>query len=199
MAQANELNLGQPASTKGFVTRFDSVGANEPGRLDSLLGYKAGTLAAGYHLLVLAQPVRPNHVKFAAYTYASDGRWGKPTNDPGTDRLRPSVHDGMEGLYDISRLQKAFAEDPRNLSGPGRIVKIVPVAPPKGDNPADDYPVGLGIAQWQLTDPHTFLVALYVDPMGVAKAAEGWSVTIGPNAPYDNRARAFQCISNLKV
>lgn len=195
------VSLGQTTLQRGFVTRFNAVGANEPGRLDSLLGYKAGTLSSGYYLCVLTEPLRPNHVLFAAYSYASGGRWGLPKDNPGDDQLRPSVHTEMVagGNLDVERLRKQFAEDPRNLSGSERIIKIIPFAQPPGDNPADDYPPGLGIAQWILTERHKFLAALEVDATGIARTAEGWSVAIGPDASYDSRARIVRYISTLKA
>jgi hypothetical protein len=140
-------------------------------------------------------------VLFAAYSHASGGRWGIPKANRADDKARPSVHDEMvrEGRMDIDRLRRDFANDPRNLSGDERIVKVIPKVQPSGDNPAEDYPWAPGIPQWILTEKHDFYVALEVDATGIAKTAAGWSVAIGPNAAYDGRARLFQYIAALKV
>lgn len=196
----NTPQLGQSWEGGGFVTRFGSVGASEPGRLDALLGYKSGTLGAGYKLVILAEPIRANHVVFAAYTHASGGRWGSPATTPAEDARRPSVHREMgEKNYDVPRLQRDFAQDPRNLMGHDRIVKIVPDSQPPGENPAEDYPAGLGIPQWILTAPHRFYVAVAVDAAGTARTAAGWSAPVGPNASYGDREKLFKYVANLSV
>lgn len=192
--------LGQPISKGGCVTRFIAIGARDPATLDDAIGYGKGTMAAGFKLAVLMEPIRANHLLFAAYTHASGGRWGLPELTPDEDRKRPSVHEGMvkSGQYDVPRLQEQFAQDPDNLLGPRRIVKVIPDNQPSSAIPRDDYPRGSGIPQWILIDRHKFHVVLAVDSNGTAKTAAGWSVPVGANAAYSDRERLFKYVANVK-
>ena len=156
------LHPGRMVETKGYVTRLNSV-VNQPAdELERRLGYNRGRLAAGWALLLLTQPVAGTDFRFAGYTYFSGGRIG----DPKLGKVRPDVHDDLQGgLADPAGFARKFAAERFPITGPERIVRIVPVA---GPDPVlsehDLYPVGTGIPQWNLTVDKWFLVATVVRP-----------------------------------
>jgi len=184
--------LGKRISCGGFITRLDWVGAQAPSIIEAKLGYQAGRLAAGYAICLLIEPIRVNHVRFGGLTLRSGGRDGLPVDNPVQDWLRPQVHDRMMqeyGAESVDRMLRKLADDPGNLKGERRIVRVIPVTGHRGANPAEEYPMGGGGLQFILTESHDFFVAAVVSGEAIAATAAGWSVSVAENAPYEGRAR----------
>ena len=81
------------------------------------------------------------------------------------------------------------------ISGPNRIAKVLPVTPHDPALAPDlQYPMGGGGLQWTIDRAHkkNFLIALHVDPSGVADAGS-FTVSLADGQPfqqlYDARAR----------
>ena len=189
------LTLGRIANLCGDAGRLNWVGARSPALIEKSLGYEAGRLSAGYFIALLKEPIRPNQVRFGGITLRSGGREGLPLADPDEDKKRKHNHDAMLEEYGRGGVEKMLAKlanDPRNLSGDERIVKILPVTRHAGSNPAREYPPGGGGGQFTLTAGHDFLIAVEVSPNAIAMTAELWSVSVATDAPYDGRAKLMR-------
>lgn len=153
---------GSMVACDRFVTRLISVINQSPRDLEDRLGYNRGRLSRGWALLLLKEPIAGGEFQFAGYTHLSGGRVGHPS----LGDTRPTVHDDLQRLLgDPSGYADQFARENFPLSGPERIVKIIPAtAPDSGLSDADRYPVGRGIPQWILTVKKKFLVAVVVRP-----------------------------------
>lgn len=196
------LYPGQTITATGYVTRLNWVDARAPGLVEQSLGYQSGRLSQGYAVGLLADPIRPNHAQFASLSTRSGGRDGLPVADPEQDWLRPRVHDRMieeYGVAEVAKLLEKPADDPRNLVGGERIVKIFPAIRHNGDNPEQEYPPGGGAPQYFLTEGHTFWIALDVTPQAIARTAPGWSASVAANGPYEDRAKVARYLSTVVV
>ena len=159
------LQPGGMVRSKGFVTRLNSV-VNQPAdELERRLGYNRGRLAAGWALLLL-KPLKPEDrvvgadFRFAGYTHFSGGRIG----DPRLGSARPNVHAELKrNLANPARFADEFAAQRFPVTGPERIVRIVPISAPDPVLAESAlYPTGAGVPQWILTVEKWFLVATVV-------------------------------------
>ena len=110
--------------------------------------------------------------EYGGYTHMSGGRveghqpWGAsgPTAE---ERLR---QDGAN-LYGNSLVSKGLkARTMANqffISGPHRLGKVRPVAPPDKIKDEPDYPPGDGVPQWKLVRPLWWVSAAFVPPGGI--------------------------------
>jgi len=196
----SDIALGRKKTASGNITRLNWVGARPPELIEKLLGFEPGRLSQGYWIGLLIERIRANHVEFGGLTTRSGGRLGLPEKNPVADWLRPKVHDQMLAEYsqaEMAAMLKKLSDDPRNLLGSERIVKVFPVTLHVGANPQQEYPAGGGGPQFRLTDGHDFLIAVEVTPHGIAKSAEGWSVRVDENAGYDGRAKLARYLETV--
>jgi hypothetical protein len=176
---AARLQPGDTPRCRGYVTTLISVINRPSDELERRLGYNSGRLAQGWALLLLKQSVTGGEFEFAGYTHLSGGRIGNPH----LGNSRPRVQDDLQTmLADPSGFATRFAQNNFVLSGPNRIVKIIPTgtADPALSEP-DQYPVGTGIPQWILTREKLFLVAVVV-PTGRRYSGGGIDMWIDPQA-----------------
>lgn len=196
------LVAGQTISAGGCVTRLNWVDARAPTLIETALGYEVGRLAEGYAIGLLAEPIRPNHVEFAGLTTRSGGRDGLPLPDPVQDAQRTRVFDRMVAEYgrtSVAEMLRKLADDPRNVVGEERIVKVFPVTRHLGENPAEEYPAGGGAPQYVLTEAHRFWIAITVSREAIATTAAGWSASVAASAPYDERAKIARYLRTTTV
>lgn len=189
---AETFVLGAIVPYAGNVARLGPMGAKAPPLVERHLGFGPGRLAQGYAIAALIEPLRARDVEFDGLTLRSGGRDGLPQADPKADTLRMRVHCRMveeQGQAEVDRRLDLLAADGRNLSGRDRIIKIRPVTPHRGVNPAEEYPMGDGHGQWLLKKTHKFRIIAVVDKVALATTAAGWSVSIAAEAPYDGRDR----------
>ena len=141
----------------GFVTKLIYVINKNATELEDRLGYNRGRLDAGWMLLLLKEPVRPNEFELGGMSYFSGGRIGHP--DLGD--ARPTVEDDYaRTIGDPGRIKAQQAQEVFVTSGVNRIAKVIPIAGRDGRmSDADAFPVGHGIPQWRLTADKLFIVA----------------------------------------
>ncbi|MBU8546171.1 MULTISPECIES: hypothetical protein [Roseomonadaceae] len=187
-----DLVLGEPAHIQGDITTNRWVGARSARALEDSLGFGRGRLAAGWWILLLKQQLQPDDFIFAGLTLRSGGREGLPAASPDLDEQRPHVQDVMLREMGAANLRECKVRSLASvsLSGPDRLVKVVPVTRiARADTRPDvDYPMGGGGLQWTLIRPCRFLVAARVDENGIA-CTPRFSVFLGESASYDDRAR----------
>lgn len=189
--------VGSMLQLSGDVTTLNWIGPRPPRAIEVSLGFAAGRLAKGYWIAVLKKPLQPDDFDFSGTTMRSGGRFGLPASTAAADTLRPRVHDRImaeRGPAGYRQLQiKALASV--SISGPNRIAKVLPVT---GHDPVMapnlQYPMGGGGLQWTIDRARkkNFLVALHVDPAGMADAGT-FQVSLWAGQPfqqlYDARAR----------
>ena len=191
--------LGSDPKLTGNVTRLNSVGAKPSQLLERDLGYGPGRLSQGYFIAILREKLRPEAIEFAGYSLRSGGRYGLPLADPAADADRERVHDRMvarDGKAHVDKQLAAFAALPENLIGEKRIVKVLPVIRHLGANPADEYPMGSGVPQWDLKKEHRFTVAVEFDKDGNARTAAQPTATLSPGRSLDVRMRLFRYLAS---
>lgn len=189
------LIVGTTPNLFGNVTTLIWIGARSPAAVEQSLGYGVGRLSRGYWIALLKEPLAPHEFEFDGTTLRSGGRLGLPLANQAADAARLRVHDQAMQQYGAGgyqQLQQAALRSVQ-LTGDQRIAKVVPVS---GHDPALapdlQYPPGAGGLQWNIKKPgKKFLIALEVSPSGMA-TAPGFSLHIGPGAPYDNRAKVMQ-------
>jgi len=190
------LTLGQQSRFSGDVTTLNWIGPRPAAEVERNLGYAPGRLAMGYWIILLKEPLKPDHFEFGGTTLRSGGRAGLPARTKAADEARIRVHKdvldshGLRGYRDMQ--ERALRSVP--MIGERRIAKVLPVTR-HDDNmaPADQYPMGGGGLQWTIkkSHPRLFLVALEVDRDGVARAPT-FSVSLRIGAPYENRVKVKQ-------
>ena len=188
------LVVGTNPMLSGNVTTLIWIGARSPTAVEQSLGYSGGRLSQGYWIALLKDQLTSADFEFDGTTLRSGGRMGLPGATDAVDALRSRVHDlalQQRGAGGYQALQHAALTSVK-LKGDQRIAKVIPAA---AHNPAMapdlQYPPGAGGLQWKILRPgKKFLIALEVSPSGMA-TAPGFSVNIGPGAPYDNRAKVM--------
>lgn len=161
------LSLGDTVARSGCMTRLNYVVGRSPDDLETAVGYKKGRLRQGFYCLLLADTLGKNDIEFYGYSIFSGGKIGLPNNDPVIDAGRTPVQTRLTadvGARGVERLAENFSA---NVSAQGgeRFVKIKPIADEDDpSNPADGYPWGTGVPQWNLPDGHAkrFFVAAEV-------------------------------------
>ena len=195
--------VGTLVQLSGDVTTLNWIGPRPPRNVEINLGFAPGRLAAGYWIALLKDPLLPDDFAFGGTTLRSGGRLGLPAANAADDALRPRVHDQIVAQYGTNGYrqlqQKALAI--AAISGPNRIAKLLPVTPHDAQlAPSLQYPMGGGGLQWTIDRAHkkNFLIALHVDPNGLADAGS-FTVSLADNQPfqqlYDARARVARYLA----
>ncbi len=139
------MGINDTLFVKGCVTReWFLLGKSLP-EMEAILGYRPGRLDPGAWLLALNRLPANDEFKFAGYTH-----WpgGKPTSG-----ARPAL------AFDEEKVKNQIRSEKWRLSGPDRLVKVIPVTP---HSDIETYPVGRGAEQWILTReiPATVIASL---------------------------------------
>lgn len=145
------LRLGRIVHRRGYVTQLPFVRGKSGRELDRLIGYRAGRMADGWALLELIEMPGPDDFEFRGYSHLSGGiAAGESRTAEG--RLR-------DGGYDVAKLKRDVIASKFRVTGPSRLVKVVPNRVAFG---GDDYPPGAGIPQWELKRDLAFRVAALI-------------------------------------
>jgi hypothetical protein len=196
--------VGTLLALSGDVTTLNWIGPRPPRDVEINLGFGAGRLAQGYWIAVLKEPLLPDDFVFGGTTMRSGGRFGLPASNAADDALRPRVHDqvmaerGPAGYHQLQMRALASVA----IAGPNRIAKVLPVTPHDPALAPDlQYPMGGGGLQWTIDRAHkkNFLIALHVDPAGMADAG-AFRVSLADGQPfqqlYDARARVARHLAS---
>ena len=161
--------VGDFVREKGFITRLIGVINRPASYLEGALGFRAGRLKQGWMLLALKEAVAPEEFAFAGYSESSGGETVARTPSGAELRTRIDAVARAESTDADARLGTGYGllkrqvADSFALSGPERIVKVVPHMPHMSAMPPDEqYPPGAGLPQWVLLKPKLFVVAAVV-------------------------------------
>ncbi|MBB4285002.1 hypothetical protein [Roseospira goensis] len=167
-----DLRVGAVVGMRGNITTLVGIRPGFERDMEKDLGFHEGRLSQGYFILLLRQFLGLDDFKLAGYTYFSGGRLGPPADSADADRLREHLYDkvlqahGLDGV----RAFKDLALKGMAVTGRKRIAKIVPVTRhDDGLTPAEQYPPGRGVPQFELVRERKFLVAVEVTPAGRAR------------------------------
>lgn len=175
----SERILGVREEFSGYVTTLASIQRRNAVQLEAALGFAPGSLAAGYVVYALADPVGAADFEWKDQTTYSDGWHFDPTIGEYVqrqDELR--AHWGKRNDYSEratdAKLHEIMASHVRRLNvrhGPERIVKVLA----RGRISAfPDSPLR-GIPQWKLRSRKSFTRYADVAPGRLLTGAEpGW-------------------------
>lgn len=154
------FEINQRVKRGGFVTPLLSVINQSAGELERRIGYASGRMAKGWALLFLKENVEGHEFRYAGYSHFSGGRIGHPRG--GDARTR--VEDDLAKLVgSVADMRAKGAARIFQLTGPNRIVKLIPTADENADlETHENYPVGTGIPQFILTEQKWFVVGAIV-------------------------------------
>jgi hypothetical protein len=193
------LDVGQEGLLTGNVTTLIWIAARSPADVAARLGYRADRLDQGYKIALLKDLLHPQEFEFEGTTLRSGGRLGLPGGTAQGDALRTRVHQDMIDQYGLAQYramqQRALASV--KLTGPDRIAKVLPAtAHDPGMRPDIQYPMGGGGLQWKILPPgKRFVIAARIDAAGTATTPD-FSVFIGKDAPYENRAKLMRYLES---
>jgi hypothetical protein len=151
----------------GCVTTRQSVVGKTDFELEYTLGYRHGSLRAGYALYALAEEVKENEFYWLDRTRYSNGWHGDDTVIfrgvkmcvQRADERRDALHrrfnyDDAQVEAELAKLRQSDVIKLKCRSGPKQIVKLFPFT----ELGKDDYPDAdvLDVPQWQLTVPKHF-------------------------------------------
>jgi hypothetical protein len=148
------LAVGSTVQRAGFFAKRHTLGDLSDGReLERRIGYAPGTLASGWHLLVMiGRPPGPDEFVLAGFSHLSGGRVRGHQAIPG-EHVEESLRTQS---VDVERSRAASARN-FSITGPQQLAKISPVLRCQVFWHPDPNP----IPQWQLIAPMEFLVAAF--------------------------------------
>ena len=155
----NASSVGTIDTFKGNFTKALYLRGQNAAELERRLGYGAGRLSQGWWLIFALEKPPSSGFEFGGYTHFSGSRIGAPA----LGAARPHVQDELaKHLGGPAGVANAKAGHVANLeiSGPNRLAKVIPVAS------GNDYPVGSGIYQCNVSMPIRCKVAAFVPPGG---------------------------------
>lgn len=155
------MDVGELVKMSGYITQLHFVNKRTGPQLEQLLGYKAGRLGFGWALLHLTKLPRPGEFQFRGYSQMSGGIPMGHIKNKGDRQTAEEML--REKVDDLVKLKERIIKSTFRVSGPKRLVKVVPNRKPSGSK---DYPPGLGIPQWELTKKLPFKVAAVILPEG---------------------------------
>lgn len=154
------MQVGEVVKYKGYITKYTFVRRRNAKQLETLIGYRAGSLGEGWALLFLNKLPGASDFEFRGYTHFLDGI---PNNFSDLPDRKTCENMLLEDGVDLAKLKERIVKDVFKLRGTDRLVKVVP-------NKAMDkkaYKIGSGIPQWELTTKLPFKVAALIPPGGV--------------------------------
>ena len=146
------LKLNQSMSLDGYVTQYNWLRGQASLEIERRIGYGSGRLADGWYLLFLKTLPGIDDFDLKGYSHLPDGI---PTG--GHEDAEASL---KTAGFDIRKLKLFVIKKEFSVSGPKRLVKVLPVAG------GSAYPPGSGIPQWRLTKKLSFSVGAVVPPGG---------------------------------
>ena len=159
------LSLGSRTSMGGYATKMIYIAGQQPQELEDRIGYHRGRLAQGFLVLVLDDRIVPSEIELVGHSHFSGGRIGHPKltgRITAEDSLRQAFGGGL-----VSR-QKQLLAQTLNTGGSDTVVKVLPSIRHDPAMPDyEQYPVGTGIPQFNLTTKKNFVVRAVV---GAGKA-----------------------------
>jgi len=189
----SELKVGNVIGLSGNVTTLIFIKPGHERDMEHSLGYGEGRLSQGYFIALLRQPLTVRDFKLAGYSYFSGGRIGKPAKTTARDRLREHLQDsvlreyGMDGVLQMKRI----AQKGMDATGSRRIAKVLPmIRHNPAMSPAEQYPVGHGVPQFELVRERMFLVAAEVTLDGTV---------ITPDFQVNVREQGYEARRRLRV
>ena len=129
------MQVHEKLTVTGFITKYGYLGGRTLGQIERLLGFHPGRLARGAVFARLDRLPTINEVETAGYSQVAG------------HRHRPPADLDLRGL-------RRLAMSEWSMSGPGRLIKVLPETRHDPAIPNDvQYPPGLGIPQWKLIAP----------------------------------------------
>lgn len=175
----SELKVGSPMSLGGFFTRLLWVAGRSPTQLEDGIGYHRGRLREGYLFLAITERIRADEIALVGHSHFSGGRIGHPAREDritAEESLRREFGDGL-----VQR-QKQQVVAAINAGGSDLAVKVLPQIRHDPDmSTAEQYPVGLGIPQFNLLVKKTFVVVAVVRPGQSAPKVPAVLSAVGPS------------------
>ena len=155
------MKVGEPIKVKGYITQLHFIAKKTGPQLESLIGYRAGSLGFGWALLYLTKMPKPKDFLFRGYSQMAGGVSMGHLKNP-LDK-RTAEQKLKDDNFDVVRLKEAIIKNVFQLSGNKRLVKVIPNKTLSGSK---DYPPGSGIPQWELVNKMPFKVAAVILPDG---------------------------------
>jgi hypothetical protein len=153
----NISSVGTEGTFSGNFTLAKYLRGQSSGELERRIGYQPGRLSKGYWLLFALERPAPDHFEFGGYTYFSGARIGHPALGHSRPAVEQSLGASLGGDANLSAAKKRHVES-LQLFGPDRLAKIVPLAA------GQEYPVGSGIYQCNITIPLRCKVVAFINP-----------------------------------
>jgi hypothetical protein len=137
--------VGEIVPTQGYFTqkKYIKYAINNGGlrNIEQTVGFHSGRLKNGAYILELTRLPKPSEFEFAGYSQVASHRFQKTFPNIDTD-------------LDIPAAKKSVIDMWNKEGGSSALVKIIPVTEhSKIMNDNNQYPPGLGIPQWKLTQP----------------------------------------------
>lgn len=155
----NATSVGTIDFFKGNFTKALYLRGQSSSELERRLGYGPGRLAQGWWLIFALDKPASTDFEFGGYTHFSGSRIGDPKLGASRDHVETDLAKHLGGSAGVAHAKIGHVAG-LELSGPNRLAKVIPVAP------GNDYPVGAGIYQCNVTSPVKCKVAAFVPPGG---------------------------------
>jgi hypothetical protein len=124
------------ANVSGWITQEKYILGSTPAEMEDLLGVPSGYFSHGAVVWALQRLPHPNEFELGGFTHWPGGR---PRG------VQPDTSIPSTPAF-VSK-HKGFARDSWSLTGPDRLVKVVPNWAPAH---VDTWPVGKGVKQWKI-------------------------------------------------
>ncbi len=155
----NASSVGIIDTFKGNFTKALYLRSHNSAELERRLGYGAGRLGQGWWLIFALDKPPASGFEFGGYTHFSGSRIGNPALGAARPHVQDELAKHLGGAAGVANAKTSHVQQ-IELTGPNRLAKVIPVAP------GNDYPVGAGIYQCNVTVPIRCKVAAFIPPGG---------------------------------
>jgi hypothetical protein len=138
-------DLPQQITLTGFFTSQKYLRGQGLSQLERLLGYRGQLMAAGAAVYAFTRIPDIWEFELKGYTNVSGGIDANPVW-AAADRAASEYYK-RTGMKDSETMRKTAARTAMTIVGENRLVKVKPLIQVQGD-----YPPGLGIPQWRVSD-----------------------------------------------
>lgn len=123
----------------GCVTLDKYIKGRNLEEIERILGFNNGRLKNGMKVVALTQLPQQYQFELQGYNQVASHKFDKNI---------------LKGL-DVNVLKQNVIKNVWQLTGPNRLVKVIPITP-HNDNldPDKQYPPGQGVPQWVISRPH---------------------------------------------